>query len=144
MFFEEQAANYDAYAVIFDAKNERIGLVQTKDGEYTLPGGKIAQGETDVECLERSARETLGAELEVSGYLGTALQSSPLPREEEHMESGNLFYLGKIVKKAGQPREDCHNLEWLHLHEAVQKVKDQQHKWAVEEGISAIQSSTLF
>lgn len=55
---------------------------------------------------------TVGAELEIAGFLGKAAQETGARSMDE-----GLFYLGKWE----QPRKGSHNLEWLNLHEAVEK-----------------------
>lgn len=119
-----------AYAVIFDAKKERVGAVLKYNG-YVLPGGKIGQGESDIACLKR----TVGEELEVGSFLGKAAQFT-----RQHTIDEGLFYLGKIE----QPSEGSQKLEWLNLHEAAAKMSGGHHQWAVQEGINAAQASMWF
>lgn len=119
-----------AYAVIFDEKKEKVGVVPSGSG-YRLPGGEISRGESELACLMR----TVGADLEIAGFLGKAAQETGARSMDE-----GLFYLGKW----GQPRKGSHNLEWLNLHEAAEKMAGAHHQWAVQEGISAVQASTWF
>ncbi|KYC58937.1 hypothetical protein B4099_2553 [Heyndrickxia coagulans] len=111
-------------------KKEKVGVVPSGSG-YRLPGGEISRGESELACLMR----TVGADLEIAGFLCKAAQETGARSMDE-----GLFYLGKW----GQPRKGSHNLEWLNLHEAAEKIAGAHHQWAVQEGISAVQASTWF
>ena len=51
---------YGVYAVIPDAKKEKIILVQAPNGAWFLPGGEIEEGENHRTALERELIEELG------------------------------------------------------------------------------------
>ena len=72
--FGEKKANtdyvsrYGVYAVIPDAEQKQIVLVQAPNGAWFLPGGEIEAGENHQEALKRELIEELGFTAEI-GYL---------------------------------------------------------------------------
>lgn len=63
---------YGVYAVIPDAKKEKIILVQAPNGAWFLPGGEIEEGENHRTALERELIEELGFTAEIEQYYGQA------------------------------------------------------------------------
>ena len=76
--FGEKKANtdyisrYGVYAVIPDAEQKQIVLVQAPNGAWFLPGGEIEAGENHQEALKRELIEELGFTAEIGTYYGQA------------------------------------------------------------------------
>ena len=60
------------YAVIPDAEQKQIVLVQAPNGAWFLPGGEIEVGENHQEALRRELIEELGFTAEIGTYYGQA------------------------------------------------------------------------
>ena len=68
-------------AAIFDA-DDRVLIAQRPEGKHMagwweFPGGKVAQGETDAQALERELREELGIEARAQRQLSIMTHEYP-------------------------------------------------------------------
>ena len=61
----DYVARYGVYAVIPDAEQKQIVLVQAPNGAWFLPGGEIEAGENHQEALKRELIEELGFTLKL-------------------------------------------------------------------------------
>jgi len=76
-------------------------------GRWEFPGGKIADGESQIEALARELREELGVELGA----GRALMSLSHAYEDRHVE----LSLWVVTKYSGEPASlDGQRLKWVH------------------------------
>ena len=64
----DYVARYGVYAVIPDAEQKQIVLVQAPNGAWFLPGGEIESGENHQEALKRELIEELGFTAEIGTY----------------------------------------------------------------------------
>ncbi|MGV3772609.1 MAG: 8-oxo-dGTP diphosphatase MutT [Verrucomicrobiales bacterium] len=89
----------------------KLLLAQRRDGDHLgglweFPGGKLEQGESCEECLQRELREELGIEVEVGELLNEVIHC--YPEKTVHLK----FF--RCSWKANEPQPiQCQNLTWV-------------------------------
>lgn len=117
-----------AYALILDPAG-LLAVLQLPKGWY-LPGGGQKDKEGLEICLEREVQEETGRRIELLWYLGQAGQY--LPGRERVLFKLGYFFLAEFEGPPVAPAEADHQLHWLTLSEAQQKLKHPYQVWAVE------------
>ena len=116
---------YGVYAVIPDAKKEKIILVQA-------PNGEIEEGENHRTALERELIEELGFTAEIEQYYGQADEYFYSRHRDTHFYNPAYIYEVSHYEQSQAPLEDFNQLAWFPIEEAISKLKRGSHKWGIE------------
>lgn len=126
------------YGLMFNEQKDQIGIIETDDGLYYLPGGGIENNETHEQCLKREAIEEMGLEVEIGSFIGSAQQYFYSNSERTYYLNEGHFYFCKMVKQLGKPLDDDHFLIWLKPDEAIENLVHEHQSWAVNEALKLI------
>ena len=69
-------------AIVF--KEDRVLVMRNMDGVYILPGGRVEDGETHVETLQRELLEEAGAEIRAIVQFGLIHLRHTTPKPKDH------------------------------------------------------------
>ena len=120
------------YALI-GGETDQIALVGRVHSDlHELPGGGLEGEESHEEGLIRELREELGWEIRVGTYLGKGVQYTTLSPRGRYYRLEGHFYTAEKLRDAGGKIEEDHEERWLSFTEALQKVKYDYQKWAIE------------
>jgi ADP-ribose pyrophosphatase YjhB (NUDIX family) len=100
--------------------NGKIGLVQMKSGETTIPRETMDIGESLEDEFKRGALEELGLEVEMKDFLGT-ITTHFNNWQGVDIEKSTIYFSG--VKTAELDRELPEKVIWLPLDEALCNLK---------------------
>jgi 8-oxo-dGTP pyrophosphatase MutT (NUDIX family) len=116
-------------------------LVRTRNGKWTLPGGRIDPGETPAEAAEREALEEAGA----SGLLHPQPVSSVLlvkqPAELLHPAGLRAPVFRLEVLSAVEPEEAYRTPEWMPPTEAERRLRQGRAPWSTAPRLGALRSA---
>lgn len=126
-------ARYGVYAVIPNANQSQIILVQAPNGAWFLPGGEIEAGENHLTALERELIEELGFTATIGRYYGQADEYFYSRHRDTHYYNPAYLYEVTSYTEIGQPLEDFNHLAWFPIDEAIAKLKRGSHKWGIEQ-----------
>ena len=124
------------YALIGGEFNQVALVGRVHSDLHELPGGGLEGGETHEEGLIRELKEELGWAIKVGSYLGKGVQYTTLSPRGRYYRLEGHFYIAEKLGEAGGKIEDDHEERWLTFTEAIQKVKYEYQKWAIELFIS--------
>ena len=136
--FGEKKANtdyvtrYGVYAVIPDAEQKQIVLVQAPNGAWFLPGGEIEAGENHQEALKRELIEELGFTAEIGTYYGQADEYFYSRHRDTYYYNPAYLYEAISFKEVQKPLEDFNHIAWFPIDEAIENLKRGSHKWAIQ------------
>lgn len=122
-----------AYALILDSDN-KIALVK-RDNNYFLPGGGVEKDETYEECLKRECSEEIGYNLEIGEYIGKLINYTKAVKRDEYLKLVGHFYIGKLLDMNNLKIEEDHELIWVTIKEAAEKMQEEFHVHAIREYI---------
>ena len=98
-----------AGAAIFDDRGRLLSARRTLPlhvaGKWEFPGGKVEEGETDLQGLHREIMEELGVEITVGEQVGADWQLGP--------NFVLRLWKAQIISGEPQPLEDHDILQWL-------------------------------
>ena len=123
-----------AYGVAFDEMN-RVLVIEVESGLF-LPGGGLHDGESTELALRREILEETGFEIEIAGELGCANQFVTSVREGTSFNKIGAFFLVELKNQVSAPWETDHSLLWLTADEAMARLRDDNHRWALERAIT--------
>ncbi|MGE7111539.1 NUDIX hydrolase [Lysinibacillus sp. NPDC047702] len=126
------------YCLMFDSHKENIGIIQTIDGKYFLPGGGIENNETHEECLKREALEEMGVDIEIGNFVGYARRYFYSTNENKYYLSEGYFYLCDMGMQINKPKEKEHFLKWIEPIQAIKNLFHEHQSWAVNEAINQL------
>lgn len=107
--------NYKKVIASVIRHNDKVLIAQRakKDalyGKWEFPGGKMEEGETDHQCLQRELREEFGIEAEVGDYLCTSYF--------EHKETPMAMIVYWVPKYSGEMQLlDHQQVKWVTIDE---------------------------
>ena len=119
------------YGLILNA-DENIALVTTGKG-YFLPGGGVEGDETHEECLKRECTEELGYNIKLGEYIGKASNYTLSFKTNEYLRAVGHFYRAQLLEPNYLKIEEDHELVWLPLEEAIDKMDMEFQAWAIKE-----------
>ena len=116
----EYPVRYSAYGILME--EEKILLVKTPNGIF-LPGGKIEENESDIDCLKREYIEETGIEIEIVKYIGKSVQMGIEPITNNHIRIyGSFYFVGK-TGNIYDPLEKDHSNIWMKREDAAGALK---------------------
>ncbi|HEX4796864.1 MAG TPA: AAA family ATPase [Humisphaera sp.] len=136
----EYRARPGTYAIITD-EDGRIAVMKIGPTHYFLPGGGAEENETHHQTLRREVREECGREIRILRRLGNATQL--IGSEGRHLAKQGTYYEAAFV---GEPRgavEKDHELCWLTPTDAIDRLKHEAQKWAVQSWAAAREALPL-
>lgn len=117
-----------SYAVIFGDDNQ-VALVRIGQ-RYFLPGGGAEPGESLEETLRREILEESGHSIEILRPIGFAIEYVSAEGEGYFAKHCSFFEV-RLGERRSQPVETDHELVWLPIPEAHQKLTHRSQAWAV-------------
>ena len=118
-----------AYAVLADAAG-RLAMVQTAQGCF-LPGGGAEPGESPEEAVRREVWEECGFAIAELHPLGRADEYVHAAEEGRHVCKRGVFFAATMHETPMGHPEDGHEVVWLTLAEAEQRLVHGSQAWAV-------------
>ncbi len=117
-------------AYLLAVKDGIIALIRTPKG-FFLPGGGLEKGENDEACIIRECLEETGFRVTVSEYICSAEMYSVHPTIG-YFHPIQHYYSGFFEEKVGAPCETDHELVWIPLKNASEKMLVPIQRYAVE------------
>lgn len=121
-----------AYAIIFNEEKKKIAIIKNPRN-YFLPGGGVEGHETSIECVIRECLEEIGFSVKIKELLckgelyhyGVGLRC--------YLRNIADFYIVESYEKSQEPVEKDHELLWMNVDEAIEKLWLDHQVWAVKE-----------
>lgn len=118
-----------AYAVVFD-RAERL-LVVEEDGRLYLPGGGLDPGETAEQALHREFLEETGYTVAILAELGRAKEYVADETPSLAFNKHCVFFAVRLTGGDGVPAIASNRPSWMELAEALTRLSNEAHRWAV-------------
>lgn len=131
-----------AYAIIF-SNDKKVAAVRTSTG-YFLLGGGIEKGETDEECIKRECLEEAGISVDVKDFICKGDKYHWSDTLKYYMHGIGYFYLAHLNGKTSEPIEEDHELVWLDIDKAYEKLFLEHQAWAVSQAVLLINNKLCF
>ncbi|AOR23640.1 NUDIX hydrolase [Clostridium taeniosporum] len=128
---KEYTDRIGAYGLIF--QNHKIAVIKLPVG-YFLPGGGVEKGESHEQCLKREFMEELGCTINIKDFVCIGSSYHFGRRFNKYIHSIGNFYLADSLKKVSEPTERDHQLVWLNVEEAHNKMFLDHQAWAIKQG----------
>ena len=113
----------------------KVALVRVRPAEggdwLDLPGGAIDPGEDEIAALVREFGEETGLVVDVRERITGFSQYFVLSNDEPVNNIGGVYRVTVTGADARLKVEDDHALIWLHLPDAVRRLRHDAHAWAV-------------
>ncbi|GAB0168040.1 NUDIX domain-containing protein [Lysinibacillus sp. CTST325] len=123
------------YCLMFNSQKEKIAIIQTKDGNFFLPGGGIEKNESHEECLKREALEEMGMDIELGHFIGCAQRYFYSTNEYKYYLSEGYFYLCDKGRQISKPTEVDHFLLWMEPMQAIDCLFHEHQSWTVNKAL---------
>lgn len=103
---------------IFLIKNKKIFLMRRagtgfKDGQWSVPAGRIDTGESARQAIVREAKEEVNAEVDIKNI------STPLVMHHKDERGERLYFFFVCAKWSGELKnletDKCDNVEWFQI-----------------------------
>ena len=117
-----------AYAVLRD-EDGRIAVVRAARGWF-LPGGGIELDEAAERAVEREAREECGLVIQPRRIIGNATEIVHSPAGTAGVDKVSVFFDAMVMGSVAAAEPE-HELVWLRPAEAVARLSQKSHRWAV-------------
>jgi len=124
-----------AYAVVFD-RDGRL-LVVEEDGRLYLPGGGLDPGETPEQALAREFVEETGYTIAIRGELGRANEYVADETPNTAFNKHCFFFTVTLTGGTAVPAIASNKPSWMDLAEALKKLNNEAHRWAVGQAIES-------
>ena len=118
-------------AYIIPIRDGCVAVVRTRRGHFLLGGG-LEPGEPDVTCIERECLEEVGRAVAVGEKIGSAEAYCDFPTMG-YLHLYQTYYAGALLEKIQEPIETGHELVWIPLAQARDKMYHPAQAWAIEE-----------
>jgi len=105
------------YLIIFDPKFKF----------WRVPGGRLEQGESELETLKREMKEELGIKIEIINFLGQGKDDIKIYNIPNKVNTSRLIKYYKCKIKSGEPKR-------------LEKFEISEIKWLTKEEIRNIQN----
>jgi 8-oxo-dGTP diphosphatase len=124
-----------AYALVFNAAGEI--LVVEEHGFWWLPGGGLEAGESFEAGLRREMLEETGYAVEILREAGRANEYTQDPVNKRFHNKHCAFFAVRLIGQSKGPQIADNHPHWLTVAEALKKLYDETHRWAVEKVANA-------
>jgi len=124
-----------AYALVFNAAGEI--LIVEEHGFWWLPGGGLEAGEGFEAGLRREMLEETGYAVEILREAGRANEYTQDPVNMRFHNKHCAFFEVRLMGKSKGPQIADNHPHWLTVAEALKKLYDKTHRWAVERTANA-------
>lgn len=123
-----------AYGVALDQAG-KVLAIEVDSGAF-FPGGGLDDGESDQQGLRREVLEETGFEIEIGARLGVAKQFVVSEREAKAFNKIGAFFLIELRRRVRAPSEPDHVTLWLTVEEAMARLRDENHRWALARAVA--------
>ena len=124
-----------AYALVFNA--EGLILAVEEGGYWWLPGGGVEAGETHEQGLVREMLEETGYAVEILKEIGRANEFTQDPINKQYRDKHCVFYAVRLAGDSKGPQIEENHPHWMRVEEALTKLYDETHRWAVRRTLDA-------
>jgi 8-oxo-dGTP diphosphatase len=95
---------------LFFNEEGKLMMIQEKDGNWEVPGGRIQKGEDFIACLKRECLEETGLECEVLEYMPSIIYPSI---DKDGRGRILVFYKIKLNSLEFKPSEECVDIKFF-------------------------------
>jgi len=126
-----------AYGVVFDEAG-RLLVVEEFRRLY-LPGGGLDPGETPEQALHREFAEETGYAVAIEALIGEAREyvADETPGVAAAFNKHCYLYAVRLTGGTGVPSIDSNRPDWIAVAEALERLSNEAHRWAVRRAIAA-------
>ena len=118
-------------AYVIPIRDGCAAVVRTRKGHFLLGGG-LEPGESDAVCIERECLEEIGQTVTVGEKIGSAEVYCDFPTLG-CLHLYQTYYAGMLLGKVQEPIETDHELVWIPVAQAREKMYHPAQAWAIEE-----------
>jgi 8-oxo-dGTP pyrophosphatase MutT (NUDIX family) len=116
-------------------------LVRTRNGRWTLPGGRVDPGETPAGAAEREALEEAGVSGLLHPYQVCTVLLVKQPTELLHPTGLRAPVFRLEVLSAAEPEEAYRTPEWVPPSEAERRLRHGRAPWSTAARLGALRSA---
>ncbi|WP_164122659.1 MULTISPECIES: NUDIX hydrolase [Sphingobacterium] len=102
-----------ALAIVIDQKGDLLALRKKSAPYFTLPGGKIASGETPLQALTRELKEELNLTLTAANFEFLGMHKTIAANEANTSVEGHIFLLRTSISQTLYPYNEIEEIAWL-------------------------------
>ena len=122
-----------AHALVFNAAGEILAVEE--GGYWWLPGGGLEAGETYEQGLAREMLEETGYAVEILREIGRANEFTQDPVNKKFHDKHCAFFAVRLVGASKGPQLKENHPQWLSVADALTKLYDETHRWAVKRAV---------
>ncbi len=109
----------------------RLLVVESRNGDFYLPGGGIEPGETAAECLRREFMEETGLKVACGAQFAAGSQLVHCLDQAHGYDKICSFHQVELIG-AASPAQRAYRCHWLAIESAMGAVREDVQKWAIE------------